>query len=238
MRRKRFLWVLGVGYLNLGQMVLDMGHQADEGLRYDGMLGTDEQTGDVCSDVHLLSKARQIRKENPGHVLDVVYCAGVNRLSAIKDVDEIELWETFNVNVMGFIRLMKVLVNVYGEDGANVVAVASDAARNAMRNSINYCASKAALVQAVRVAARELAPAYRINAISPAIIDATPMTMDIDIEVQQQRGWTEEEARAYERTMIPMGRRAEKYEVAQVILSTLIGPDFLTGSNIEITGGK
>jgi pteridine reductase len=107
-----------------------------------------------------------------------------------------------------------------------------------MRNSIAYCSSKAALVQAVRCAARELAPHVRVNAVSPAIIEHTPMTTNIDAAVQLQRGWSEEEALEYERKLIPMGRRATKEEVAQVVLQTLAGPQFMTGSNIEITGGK
>ena len=64
------------------------------------------------------------------------------------------------------------------------------------------------------------------------------MTYAIDSEVQRQRGWTLAEAQEYERSMIPMGRRATKREVAQLVLNTLEGPVFMTGSNIEITGGK
>lgn len=240
MRRKRFLWVIGVSDGNLGQSIYQWainGFKEDEDKRYDNVYATDEVC-DVSSDVHLMEKAKSFIAANDDHaIMDVVYCAGVNELSPIKHLDENTIWNTFNVNVMGFIRLLNVLTNLRDVD-VNVVAIASDAARNPMRNSITYCASKAALVQAMRVAARELAPGYRVNTVSPAIIHDTPMTLDIDVEVQHQRGWTYEELREYERSQIPMGRRAWKYEIAQVVLQTLVGPEFLTGSNIEITGGK
>lgn len=107
-----------------------------------------------------------------------------------------------------------------------------------MRRSITYCASKAALVQAVRVAGRELAPWVRVNAVSPGIIDETPMTVSIDREVMEQRDWTREQALEYERSLIPMGRRGNKGEVADLIMHTLLGPVYMTGANIEINGGK
>lgn len=235
MASKRPLWVIGASKYNLGMTVRDC---AEKNYFYVVVKITDELNGDVTSDLALTSILQDLKEEHPESGLDIAYCAGVNLLSAIKDVDELEMWQTFNANVMGFIRLMRAVANVYPEGNVSVVAVASDAARVAMRNSINYCASKAALVQAVKVAARELAPTVRVNAVSPAIIEGTPMTVEIDELVKAQRGWTEEEALKYERSMIPMQRRASKEEVADVILNTLNGPAFMTGSNIEITGGK
>lgn len=243
---KRPLWVIGAMGSNLGMAVA---HVANEDWYYKEIITTD--TGvDVTNQELLVRYLTNIRKSSPETGVDIAYCAGINILDAIRDVDEVNLWQTFNVNVMGFIRVMQAVERVYYNDAAklaevvrpqirtNVVAVASDAARTPMRRSITYCASKAALVQAVRVAARELAPYVRVNAVSPAIIEGTPMTVGVDAEVRRQRGWTMEEALEYERASIPMKRRGTKFEVADLIMQTLLGPEFLTGSNIEITGGK
>lgn len=231
---KRPLWIIGASDYNLGMTLRKVAEQLGD---YAEIITTDEQSCDVTDSQILNRHAERIHNRWGGHGLDVAYCAGINILDPIERVSEMDMWQTFNVNVMGFIRTMSALASEY-RNNVSVVAVASDAARNPMRNSINYCASKAALVQAVRVAARELAPRFRVNAVSPAIIDGTPMTTTIDAEVQQQRRWSLEEAQAYERSMIPMGRRAEKQEVAELILKVLEGPDFMTGSNVEITGGK
>lgn len=247
---KRPLWVIGAEDYNLGMTVAKV---ASEDWYYQRIITTD--TGvDVMNQELLIRKMTDIRRSSPETGIDIAYCAGINILDAIEDVDEVNLWQTFGVNVMGFIKVLQALVRVYYRDDtdwlsryasgmkpqavSNVVVVASDAARNPMRRSITYCASKAAVVQAMRVAARELAPYVRVNAVSPGIIDGTPMTTHIDAEVRAQRHWTEEEAREYERSMIPMQRRATKFEVADVIMQALLGPEYLTGSNIEITGGK
>lgn len=246
---KRPLWVIGASDYNLGAAVAYNATMIGN-YKSGWIIQTDEASCDVCAPDSLDSKLDEIIALSPETGVDVVYAAGLNLLNPCRDTEETDLFDTFNVNVMGFIRLMRAIArrfprqehSIYrqleNQSRVNVVAVASDAARVAMRNSITYCASKAALVQAVRVAARELAPYVRVNAVSPAIIEGTPMTTAIDAEVRLQRNWTEEQARSYEKSLIPMGRRAEKYEVSKVILQALEGPVFMTGSNIEITGGK
>lgn len=241
---KRPLWVIGAKGDNLGLMVAKV---ASDDWYYKEIIVTDTDV-DVCNQEKLVRFLGEIRKSSPETGVDIAYCAGVNILDAIADVDEVNLYQTFNVNVMGFIRVMQALERVYypgneipipyRQTRSNVVAVASDAARVPMRRSITYCASKAALVQAVRVAARELAPYVRVNAVSPGIMDETPMTDMIDREVMRQRSWTREQQLDYERASIPMGRRGHKDEVADLIMHTLLGPVYMTGSNIEINGGK
>jgi NAD(P)-dependent dehydrogenase (short-subunit alcohol dehydrogenase family) len=242
---KRPLWVIGANDYNLGATVADV---AQDELPYKFISKTDTDV-DVTAQGPLDRHLRKLREESPETGIDIAYCAGINMLDAIVDVDELGLYQTFNVNVMGFIRTLQAVAKVYGdmwdEDRpttaqvrCNVVVVASDAARVPMRRSIAYCASKAATVQAMRVGARELAPYVRVNAVSPGIIDGTPMTTSIDAEVMIQRNWSRFQLDEKELQAIPMRRRGTKWEIADMILLTLNGPAYLTGSNIEITGGK
>lgn len=165
-----------------------------------------------------------------------VFSAGIASLQMIGDLDMTAVMEVYDINVFGFMRLMRSLGN--HQVGGRVCAVVSDAGKVPMRGSMAYCSSKAALAMAIRVAAREMAPNWSINGVSPCVVEDTRMTDWIDATVPSFRGWTPEQARAYEQSSIPMGRRAMKFEVAAVILSTLLGPDFLTGSIIDLTGGK
>ena len=66
------------------------------------------------------------------------------------------------------------------------------------------------------------------------------MTAYIDRTVPQFRNWSEEQIEEYANKVadIPIGRRLTKEEVADTLLFALEGPDGLTGSIIEITGGK
>jgi NAD(P)-dependent dehydrogenase (short-subunit alcohol dehydrogenase family) len=168
----------------------------------------------------------------------IVYCAGYNRLEWIKEASVTSTQDSFDVNVLGFISLLHHHEQKFPDASGSIIAISSDASRIPMRTSIAYCASKAALNMAVRVAARELAPRWRVNAVAPGIIRDTPMTDYIDSEVPIVRGWLPDEAAKYEQSMIPIGRRGEKAEISHVMRDVLTGPGYLTGSIIEISGGK
>jgi NAD(P)-dependent dehydrogenase (short-subunit alcohol dehydrogenase family) len=167
----------------------------------------------------------------------VVFSAGIQKIEKLGHLSA-AAFSIIDVNLMGFINVMDALAASQADHPTSIVAVVSDASRVAMRGSIAYCASKAGLAHAVRCAAREMAPAWIVNGVSPGIVDDTPMTEMIDAAVPGIRGWTPEQAREYETSMIPMARRAHKSEVAQAAYFALTGPAYMTGSIIEITGGK
>jgi len=144
--------------------------------------------------------------------------------------------DVFDVNVFGFFNVLNQLLA--RQEGGNVLALVSDSSHTPMRGSMAYCTSKAALHQAVRVAARELSPEWRVNGVSPSIVAGTRMTKFVDETVPGFRGWDPEKAAEYEKSMVPIGRRATKLEVARVMLDVLMGPAFMTGSIVEMTGGK
>jgi NAD(P)-dependent dehydrogenase (short-subunit alcohol dehydrogenase family) len=121
----------------------------------------------------------------------------------------------------------------------SIVAISSAAARRPMRTSTIYCATKAALDQAVRVMARELASAgWRINAVAPGKVMDTNMTRYVDAKVRELRGWTEEYAQAYEAASNALGMPAMPDAVAQVVLDVLFGPPSLNGAIIDVNGGR
>lgn len=168
----------------------------------------------------------------------IVYSAGVNELMPLGEINPDDLVLTYEVNVMGFILLLDAVAAAPHSHTSSIVAIVSDSATTAMRHSIAYASSKAALAHAIRCGARELAPWCRVNGVSPSIVADTPMTEHVDAEVQRLRGWTWEQANAYEMSLLPMGRRCTKEEVSRVALSVLKGPEFMTGAIIPITGGK
>jgi len=169
---------------------------------------------------------------------DVVYSVGINRLDWIKKIRHDDFTDVMETNVFGFLNLVRVLDE---EDcgPVNIVVVTSDAAWRPMRTSAVYCASKAALEMALRVASREYAPkGWRINGVAPGKVEDTPMTEYVDRRVLQLRGWTVEAAEAYEVASTPLGRKVTKEEVAQVIEQVLFGPKAQTGEIIAVNGGR
>jgi NAD(P)-dependent dehydrogenase (short-subunit alcohol dehydrogenase family) len=127
---------------------------------------------------------------------------------------------------------------MFGRSKFRAIAVVSDAMRNPMRGSLAYCASKAALAAIIKNLAREWAPDTFVAGVAPAVVADTPMSDYIDSTVPDFRGWTPEQAKAYEQTMLPLKRRVTKNEVAEVMANLLFGPEYLTGTIIDITGGK
>lgn len=169
---------------------------------------------------------------------DLVYSVGVNELDWTKELHLQTFRHLMEVNVWGFLSAIQILQTVPIRP-VNVVAVTSDAAWRPMRTSSIYCASKAALEMAVRVSSRELAPlGWRVNAVAPGKVADTAMTKYVDARVMEIRGWTEEEATAYERQSSPLGRMVDKSEVADVILRVLNGPKAQTGEIIAVNGGR
>lgn len=174
-----------------------------------------------------------------GPYTHIVYTPGVNNLAMTEDLSEANFHEDFAVNAFGFALVLGEHAKMYGKQTLkSAVAITSDAARNPMRGSAVYCSSKAALEQIIRVIAREWMPHTRVNGVAPAVVEDTPMSNKIDATVPALRGWTPEEAKAYEMTQLPMKRRVEKHEIAEVVDHTLFGPAYQTGSIVHISGGK
>ena len=174
-----------------------------------------------------------------GPFTHIVYSAGINRLAwASKKKISFHMEDHFAINCAGFVEVIGAHVRLFPTAYISAVAVSSDASSRPMRGSVAYCASKAALNMAVKVLARELAPLHRINAVAPGMVEGTAMTAYIDETIPAFRGWTDEEALAYERANTPTKRRATLEEVAETITWVLFGPDQMTGAIVEINGGK
>jgi NAD(P)-dependent dehydrogenase (short-subunit alcohol dehydrogenase family) len=173
--------------------------------------------------------------ENENKINGLIYSAGINRLDWSMNVTDEDMLDLYYVNVIGLINCLQLLPRA-----ERVVVIGSDAAWREMRTSVAYCASKAALHQAVRVIARERASDnFAINVVAPGMTDGTQMTEYIDLTVPLIRGWDADEAREYEESQIPIGRRATPDEIAAVIVSVLLMPtNYLNGAIIPVNGGR
>ncbi len=118
--------------------------------------------------------------------------------------------------------LLAKAVEAEGIPGA-IVNIASHAGIRPKGASIPYAVSKAGLIHMTRLLAKALAPAIRVNAVAPGLVD-TPMT----------EGWSE--IRQQWRRDAPMGRGAKPEEIAQTVLA-LIESTYLTGEVILLDGG-
>lgn len=181
----------------------------------------------------LAQTGREMKDKSP--ITHLIYSAGINRMEWSQDVTEKDMLDLYHVNVVGLLNVLQMIPLVN-----RVVVVGSDAAWRGMRTSVAYCASKAALHQAVRVIARERASEdFAINVVAPGITEPTGMQRYIDDVVPRIREWSPDDARKYEESQIPMKRRAHIFEIASVIVSTLLMPTpYLNGAVIPVNGGR
>ncbi|QQS11933.1 MAG: SDR family oxidoreductase [Rhodospirillales bacterium] len=106
---------------------------------------------------------------------------------------------------------------------ASIVNIGTHAAVRPKGGSIPYAASKAALHHVTKLLALSLAPAIRVNAVAPGLVD-TPMSA----------GW--EDAYALWNTKSPMRRVARPEDVADMVAS-LLRNDYVTGEIVLLDGG-
>lgn len=220
-----------------------IGDEVQDALIYSANQGNPrDQESIYCPSIEQLDvrdqQSIEIYMMNHGPFDEIVYSAGVSQLKWIQDLNWRDLDKVLDVNVAGAILVATAHTKLFPEhSGVRYVVIVSDAANTPMRGSISYCVSKAGAEMAVRCMARELAPAWTVVGVSPGVVEGTAMTEALAKKIPEFRGWTEDQARAYEGNP-PIGRRVTKQEVAETVLFALTGPQALNGSILTINGGK
>ncbi len=157
------------------------------------------------------------------------YAAGINKPKAFDELSLDEVRHTFEVNVMGFLHVMKRLAPRWADgQGARVVALSSLYGFLARGKRVPYVTSKHGLLGAVKTLAIEYGPrGVLINALSPGYVD-TKMTR-ANNDAATIRGFEQG---------IPLGRLASPKDIAQVV-TFLCSPQntYLTGQDIVVDGG-
>ncbi len=136
--------------------------------------------------------------------------------------------EAYKVNVVAPFLLAKGFYSVLKERRGNIINIASTNGIDTMYpESIDYDASKAAVINLTKNLSSAFAPEVRVNAVAPGWIK-TCSTADM-----------EDKFKKHELEGIAMGRFAEKEEIAKVICF-LASEDasYMTGAIVRVDGGK
>lgn len=196
----------------------------------------DEFAIDVTQDWGEVALSQHLDETGP---TSVVYSVGINELEWAWNLERDAFDRIMAANVWGFINLIGRLQET--GKAYSVLAITSDAAYRPMRTSLAYCASKAALDMAIRVASRELAAeGWRINGLAPGKVEGTEMTQYVDHRVMEIRHFaTRADAEAYEMAGNPLRRKLSTEEVANVACDVLLSPSLgWTGDIVTVNGGR
>ena len=153
-----------------------------------------------------------------------VYNAGIARDNLMAFMSPREWDEVIETNVNGFYNTIQPLVfGMLAKKRGRIVAVSSASGQTGQAGQVNYSASKAALIGAVKALAREVGRKGVLNAVAPGFIH-TEMTR----EIPEERVLP----------LIPLNRAGEAAEVAGAV-SFLCGPDssYIHGQVIAVNGG-
>ena len=146
--------------------------------------------------------------------------AGVYLRRGLLDTTTAELEQILAVNV---VAPMSCIQGAVALGASRIVNIADIAWNKSWAGHAAYIASKAAFAALSRIAAVELAPDVRVNAIAPGLISLP--------DDGEKRRVEKVEAR------IPMQRRGRPDEVAQAVAWLLEAPDYITGGTLYVDGG-
>lgn len=172
-------------------------------------------------------------RESFGHLDALFINAGTGTFQPIESVEAEEFDRQFSINVKGPLLLLKALSPMLASP-SSVILNASIAGSLGMANSAIYGATKAALLEVMRVAAAEWAERkIRVNAISPGPI-STPIYGKLGMPADVVAAFGEQM-----RQSVPMKRFGEADEVASVALFLASADStYITGTEITVDGGR
>ncbi|WP_412777255.1 3-oxoacyl-ACP reductase FabG [Thalassospira lucentensis] len=161
-----------------------------------------------------------------GAPFGVVLNAGLTRDAAFPALEDDDWDAVLHTNLDGFYNVIKPLIMpmIQRRKGGRIVALTSIAGLAGNRGQVNYAASKAGIIGAVKSLALELAKRkITVNAVAPGVIE-TQMTDELPADEVKK--------------MIPMRRYGTADEVAATI-AFLCGDDaaYITRQVISVNGG-
>jgi len=147
-----------------------------------------------------------------------------------------EQWAgAFELLIGGPIRLLRTLVpRMY--DGGAVLWVTSSSVRQPVPNLDTSNVLRPGVAAMVKVLARELGPAIRVNSMAPGRFD-TDRVRSLDAARAEQTGTSTEEQRAEWGNTIPLGRYGEPVEFGRVG-AFLLSPaaSYVSGISVQVDG--
>jgi 3-oxoacyl-[acyl-carrier protein] reductase len=161
----------------------------------------------------------------PGRFEIAVNCAGITTLGLVTDLPVAKFRRVVDVCLTGAFLVIQ-HAGRHIADGGTIISLSSLNARQPAVGMSAYCAAKAGLSMLTEVAALELAPRVRVNAVAPGLVH-TPLTSGALGVPGVEREYVEN---------IPLGRPGTPDEIAAAVLY-LAQAQWITGEVLDLNGG-
>ena len=181
---------------------------------------------DISNDTAVRSMVGKVVKML-GRLDILVNNAGTTKFVLPNDLEGMteELWDKIlDVNVKGtFFCSRAAIAAMRNHDGGQIVNVSSDSAFTGRGSSIAYTASKAAIINMTLALAISQAPAIRVNAVAPGVVETRWIDKIRPLADAARR-------------KNPLQRLACPNDIAEAILGLVVN-DFITGHTLVVNGG-
>ena len=181
---------------------------------------------DISNDDAVRSMVGKVVK-TLGRLDILVNNAGTTKFVLPNDLEGMteELWDKIlDVNVKGtFFCSRAAIAAMRNHDGGQIVNVSSDSAFTGRGSSIAYTASKAAIINMTLALAISQAPAIRVNAVAPGVVETRWIDKIRPLADAARR-------------KNPLQRLAYPNDIAEAILGLVVN-DFITGHTLVVNGG-
>lgn len=185
----------------------------------------------LCFDITNREQCKQILEqdiEQNGSYYGIVCNAGITKDAAFPMMTDDDWDSVFRTNIDGFYNVVKpcIMPMIAAHEGGRIIAISSVSGIMGNRGQVNYSASKAALIGAVKALALEVAKRnITVNAVAPGLIDTQMTKLDETVKKEILK-------------MIPLKRMGKPQDVADTVAFLMSDKaNYITRQVISVNGG-
>lgn len=185
----------------------------------------------LCFDITDRAQCKQILEqdiEQNGSYYGIVCNAGITKDAAFPMMTDDDWDSVVRTNIDGFYNVVKpcIMPMIAAHEGGRIIAISSVSGIMGNRGQVNYSASKAALIGAVKALALEVAKRnITVNAVAPGLIDTQMTELDETVKKEILK-------------MIPLKRMGKPQDVADTVAFLMSDKaNYITRQLISVNGG-
>ena len=185
----------------------------------------------LCFDITNREQCKQILEqdiEQNGSYYGIVCNAGITKDAAFPMMTDDDWDSVVRTNIDGFYNVVKpcIMPMIAAHEGGRIIAISSVSGIMGNRGQVNYSASKAALIGAVKALALEVAKRnITVNAVAPGLIDTQMTKLDETVKKEILK-------------MIPLKRMGKPQDVADTVAFLMSDKaNYITRQVISVNGG-
>ena len=185
----------------------------------------------LCFDITNREQCKQILEqdiEQNGSYYGIVCNAGITKDAAFPMMTDDDWDSVVRTNIDGFYNVVKpcIMPMIAAHEGGRIIAISSVSGIMGNRGQVNYSASKAALIGAVKALALEVAKRnITVNAVAPGLIDTQMTKLDETVKKEILK-------------MIPLKRMGKPQDVADTVAFLMSDKaNYSTRQVISVNGG-